>query len=530
MNKTSDYELTEDALNTIDTFIKDNKNNNNSVILRFEYDNWNGVNKNNGEIDGNGYKVEPSIDMILKHIEQMTPIFNKYHDAILNIQIGFLGSNGELHDSTMCTKENINLITEKLLNNTADDITISLRTPTQFANFLGISIDSIDAFIDSKENKSYRLGIYNDGYLGSSSDLGTFKNREKEVMFLSNHALHTPYGGEAVINYDENAKVDGYTYIGKYSLMENLEKEIYKTHTNHLNYEWNQNLHQEWKLKLYTGENEVYKNANKSDFQFINDHLGYRFVVRKNEINHNIYKKGVLLDKLTIENTGFGNMIKDKKVKAIITDLSDNILSEQDVSIDLKDFKSKETITKQFSLNIKEGLKEGEYKLYLRIYTGLLDDGSIYLPVRLANDNIYNDLLNANYIGKFNVILEEKVKNNSNNSEDKYNNSSSDKNTTNSNNTTTKQVTENMIDTKDDNLIKEDNTNKSKNQNTNNDTISNSKNDNNTYSKSTRKNNNLKKENNKSIKMIPKVIFTIIISLLVVLGLVKYYSVIKKEY
>lgn len=67
------------------------KNQNNSVILRFVYDQYSdGIQSNEGIQDGNLRRVEPSIDMIKKHISQMKDIFTKYSTTIYTIQMGFL--------------------------------------------------------------------------------------------------------------------------------------------------------------------------------------------------------------------------------------------------------------------------------------------------------------------------------------------------------------------------------------------------------------------------------------------------------
>jgi len=39
--------------------------------------------------------------------------------------------------------------------------------------------------------KAYRVGIFNDKYLASKSDLDTYKLREKEVKWLKNQVKHT---------------------------------------------------------------------------------------------------------------------------------------------------------------------------------------------------------------------------------------------------------------------------------------------------------------------------------------------------
>ena len=55
----------------------------------------------------------------------------------------------------------------------------------------------------SPGTNEYRVGVFNDGYLGSYDDRGTFRNRTKEVTWLENQAKHTLYGGEIVLWYED---------------------------------------------------------------------------------------------------------------------------------------------------------------------------------------------------------------------------------------------------------------------------------------------------------------------------------------
>lgn len=404
INKSADKELTQDAINALDNSLKNEKNNNNSVILRFVYDqNADGIKSDEGILDGEKRRVEPSLEMIKRHIVQLKGIFYKYQTTIYTLQMGFFGAYGELHSTSMCTKENFNETINCLLENTPETISISVRTPSQYANWANVDITKINENITQKGENSYRVGIFNDGYLGSSSDLGTFKNREKEVEWLSKQATHTPYGGEAVINDESSSKVEGYNYINKYSLMDNLEVEAKKTHTSYLNYEWNQKLHREWQAKKYNGIDELYKNSNLSDYDYIENHLGYRLYVKNNEYQKEIRPGKVLKDTITINNVGFAPVIKNKVCKVILVDDSDNVKYSTFVDLDIKEFNSQETISKSFEVSIPENLSEGNYKLYLQVASEIEENKSPYLSIRFANKDIWNENLKANYLGEFTV-------------------------------------------------------------------------------------------------------------------------------
>ena len=88
-----------------------------------------------------------------------------------------------MHTSAAATAENITKITEKYLSETSN-LPVLVRTPKMIYNYLGLTLTEAQNYVIEKDSPAYRLGIFNDGYLGSSSDLGTYTDREKDIAFL----------------------------------------------------------------------------------------------------------------------------------------------------------------------------------------------------------------------------------------------------------------------------------------------------------------------------------------------------------
>ncbi len=63
---------------------------------------------------------------------------------------------------------------------------------------LDLNVSDLSYFDASEYENAERVGVYNDGYLGSSSDLGTFTDRAAETAFIGRQAERTFYGGELV--------------------------------------------------------------------------------------------------------------------------------------------------------------------------------------------------------------------------------------------------------------------------------------------------------------------------------------------
>ncbi len=377
VNKNEDLELSEDMLNMLDNILNKIKENGSTVIVRFAYDNFEG--------DAN---LEPSLDMILKHIEQLCPILTKNIDVISYVELGFFGPWGEMHSSDISKPENVTQALNLMLENTPEELKIGVRQPKYYVDFAKIDREKLNENITVKGTKEYRVGLFNDGYLGSHSDLGTFQNREIEISWLENQALHTLYGGEVVATRgdEENDKLNTAEY---------MSKEAFRTHTTYLNYDYDEDVINSWRDEIYNGDDELYKG--KSGYLYIANHLGYRFVLRNSNINIIDNKINLELD---IENVGFANLVNNKKVSVILE--SDSKKFELVSDLDPTTWNTKTISKLNLTITPSDDFEETEYKVYLRIsqYGNYLDDNN-YQCIRLANNNIWNESLGANYVGQF---------------------------------------------------------------------------------------------------------------------------------
>lgn len=379
-NGVEDLELSEDSLNALDKTLKNIKKNNGSVIIRFAYDGFNG--KEN---------LEPDLTMILTHIGQLKQVFYNNKDVISYVELGFFGKWGEMHSSSICTLENVSLALDAMLDSVPENITIGVRTPAYYAHFAGIDRSTLNENITTPDSKYYRIGLYNDGYLGSESDLGTFANRAIETTWLKNQATHTFYGGEVVANYASGTPLNTVSYIAQ---------EGFITHTTYLNLRWNNNVIDEWKNSTYNEDDTLYKG--ETGFKYVDNHLGYRFVLKESKMTTNIKNNEDLLIKLQIENVGFANLINKKKTTIVLE--SDNNTYEINTNIDATKWLSKSISSVPIVIKLPVDIVSDEYKVYLRIscYGSLLTDNN-YQAIRFANNNIYNNEIGANYIGKVNI-------------------------------------------------------------------------------------------------------------------------------
>ena len=354
-----------DGLNELLGFLKDNDKN---AVVRFAYDPYYGGEKNK----------EPTLQMILRHIEQVCPILNSYDSTVTAIEAGLIGPWGEMHSSTIANAQNISPIIDKFLDGAAN-IPLLVRTPKMIYDYLGITSDEAKNYKIGASEKAYRLGLYNDGYLGSDSDLGTYANREHDVEFLSRQTAHLPYGGEVVIPD---------------SPLHNIEvclPEMNKLDLSYLNIEWNNNVIDKWKKSVYTrdcGSDELY--YGKTAFDYIQNHMGYRFVLKNSTFSYTD-NLDELTVKLKLQNVGFGNLNKKKYARLIITDESGAVAFTKTVGV----FNGETELV----CSAKLDLAYGKYDVYLRLCGEDIEDAPLYC-LQFANDGLWNSDLKANKIGR----------------------------------------------------------------------------------------------------------------------------------
>jgi hypothetical protein len=223
-------DLTEDALNVLQTTFDNIRANNGFAIVRICYDPW-----YNGRSN-----VTPEHKWVMRHVEQLAPVLSKNTDVIVALEMGMHGAYGEMHSDTNITYDRIAEATNLMLRSTPPELKILTRTGNYSAKVLGFDNWGVDFHIDgdkfkeiakAKGDTMYRVGMFNDGYLGTQYDYGTWGAdcatsicREEGVAWLEKYGINTPYGGEAL------------TTAGGYEVLntpEFLSYEGFRTHTSY---------------------------------------------------------------------------------------------------------------------------------------------------------------------------------------------------------------------------------------------------------------------------------------------------------
>ena len=387
-NGSADAEISRDALDAFEGTLKNLRKKHCTAIVRFAY---------HPNFDGS-VTYEPSMKMILKHQAQLGSVISNYSDVVVVVECGLFGLWGEMHGSSMCNAANFNKAIDKWLEVLPKSITVNVRTPGYYCDWCGADRNKLSSNAPTRLEKAYRVGIYNDGYLGSDTDLGTFANRSEEIAWLKNQANHTLYGGEIVAN-------DGSGNVKNTAAF--METEAFKTHTSYLNIEWNNNVIDEMKNEKYSGPDSVYNG--KTGFEFIRNRLGYRYVVRdvRLSVETSVYDNFQL--EAEIENVGFANLIRSKKMILIFSGV--NGIYKFPVS----GWKAQKKFTINMEIDIPDNMPKGKYQIYLRLADDETSEGADGYPIKFANKEksdgnssqvtkVWNENLGANLLGSFSVV------------------------------------------------------------------------------------------------------------------------------
>ena len=355
----SDASLTQAALDGLEDVIEFYEERGRSVILRLAYD------KNYG-----GKKdQEPSVELMTEHIRAVSAVLNRHTDALTAVEVGMVGPWGEMHSSKLATPEVITALADAYLT-ALDERPVLVRTPKMIYDYLGITVNDLDGYVEP-DGRSKRLGLFNDGYLGSANDLGTYTDRAKETEFLAKRG-GLPYGGEVTVPDSKFHDIDKCT------------PEMFLMGLSYLNYEWNNDVVQKkWKNSKYTkkcGSDSLY--YGQSAFTYIRNRLGYRFVLEGAELGA---KDGRLNVSATIKNVGFGELTRVKTADLLLVGADGGIAA----SLSLGGWTGGD-IDKALDAS---GLSSGEYKAYIKVHSG----GKY--PIRFANEDIYDETLGANFLG-----------------------------------------------------------------------------------------------------------------------------------
>ena len=383
----TDYPLDETFFAGLRGTFENCRKNGCTIALRFRYDD-----------DGTANPEPATFDMLKSHIRQIdeSGILKEYQDILMFVESGFVGCYGEQWGGKYCSLEQKAELLDLMLDVVPDPVPVTVRTPNIFAKWAGIEMRDLGQWHSEPGSKAARVGMYDDGYMGSDSDLGTYSDRERDTTWLGRQSVTSYFGGEFSGNLDFAQKYDTY-------LPENAIPEMYKTHLSYIN----SNI-----FGLYNdytfGEKYDVPNVDNSAYygqtvrKFIRDHLGYRFVLRDVQMPEETEQGSDLQLQFSVENTGFANPVREQKAELLLEKDGDYMRTE--IPLDSRTWASCSVTDETVSAALPGGIQAGDWNVYLKLSVGENPIQQLSMrSVQFANADIWNAGLGANYLGTVHI-------------------------------------------------------------------------------------------------------------------------------
>jgi hypothetical protein len=336
------------------------------VILRVKYN------------DGPWPNSEPdaSLEQILRHIEQLKPLFQKNADVIAWVHAGFIGAWGEWHTSTHGLDKDpaakqavINALAQAL----PPDRFIQLRYPFDLMSLFPQPLSAEQAFSGTLQA---RLGFHNDCFLSSDTDVGTYdrggvNERPQATAYLSQVTQFAPAGGETCQVYEP---------------LQSCEAAIREMETLH------------WTDLNISYHKQVIKNWQKAGcFEEIQKRLGYRLVLQEAGFPSAAQIGTSLTLTVKLRNEGFASPLNPRPFYAVLDGPATFTLPLE--GIDPRGWLPGEHVIST-SLALPADAPEGEYRLALWLpdpAESLKNDPRY--AIRFANEGVWEEAKGWNVLG-----------------------------------------------------------------------------------------------------------------------------------
>ncbi|MBR1608813.1 MAG: DUF4832 domain-containing protein, partial [Kiritimatiellae bacterium] len=427
----ADVPVSPEALDALRALLATGRANGAAVTVRFAYD-W----------DGHTGCEPASFDTLLLHVSQLAEVLDEYADVVVSVESGMIGPQGEGHSSKYDTRACSRALSLAWLEALDKRIALQVRDTADLAWLCretgNVTAAEILAEADDFDPDG-RVGLFNDAYLGNFEDWGTFLwtdsnglSRENGMAYLKSRR-RVPYGGEFA------TETEGYAHEGSSPVVLpvssddpsaktwNVVKEWYDSHLSyvrdtHTNAMTLARLLAERTFSVeefaFDGMPDVSAWDGASLLSFMQNHVGYRFVLRASKLAPQVAPGGTLGLSADIENTGFGDLFLSNVTEVV---LSPAPVSEGGpgpgagsfwtcpVSTDFgASVPSPQTSTVRLSVDLPASMPAGRWLAWLRVRCPMFGDDPPTYPVRRAvrfanPEEQWNADLSCNLLGAFEV-------------------------------------------------------------------------------------------------------------------------------
>lgn len=337
------------------------------LIVRFLYD-W----------DGKGVLHEPKdLTIILNHMKQLSPLLKEYTSHIYILQGLFIGSWGEMHNSRYLGERQMVLLARQLYECSGEHTQIALRCPS-FWRMIFKTMQPLEEDTAFSNIRKARFSLFNDGIMASETDYGTYGSisskdtrsysekwvREEELEFQYKLCRYVTNGGEVI-------------HDNPYNNVSSAIETLMKMRISYLHWKYDEQVLDKWKASRSGVSNVLWRD--KTAYEYIIAHLGYRFVIEEANLSLSSDKGGTLKAALRLRNLGFAPCYHSFHVTFVIRTTSFLEWQEYPVETDTRKWMPEERIDLKVYIPIDE-LRPGKYNLCFGIY-----DPQSHKAIHIAN-------------------------------------------------------------------------------------------------------------------------------------------------
>ena len=306
------------------------------------------------------------VDVVLRHVEQLTPILQKNEDVIFLLQAGFVGVWGEwyytanfkMNPSSDADYEPRRKLTRALLSALPKSRQIALRTPQFKMRMFNLALkDTLTATTAHDGSDLSRIAGHNDCFGASSTDYGTFDNENNDRTFWKFDSRYTIMGGETC-------------QVSDFCTCDASVKDMEDYHWTYLNSGYNGSVLNRWK--------------SSGCMDGITNRLGYRLVLKDVFYSENPSKGSPINIKLRFCNYGFAAPMNPRNAEIVFV-AQDGTQNRFKLTIDPRDwYPGWHVVETEFDLPSDNGT------FYLALEDPLLPGRPEY-SIALANDGVYDN-------------------------------------------------------------------------------------------------------------------------------------------
>ena len=313
------------------------------------------------------------IELTLKHIEQLKPIFQNYSDVIYVLKAGFIGVWGEWyytdHFNYLPNKDEYGprrQVLDALLEALPKSRMIATRTPAAKLYSFGIEVsDTVTLQTAYNGSDLSRIAFHNDCFLADADDTGTFGGNQSFRQYWAAETKYLAMGGETC-------------KLSSYSECQNALKDMATYHWSFLNENYHREVIKDWE--------------NTGCLDEIKKRLGYRFVLIDGEFHEQATLGEEFVMKLNLKNVGFAAPFNPRDVEIIFKSKETNEEYKIKLNDDPRYWFPEENVTISASIKIPDEMKVGIYDVYLHLPD---PEPNLYgnrrYSIRLANKAVWDN-------------------------------------------------------------------------------------------------------------------------------------------